>query len=321
MTRNKLQLAPQKSEAIFITGRKKTRGIQVKLGGEEIVIKDKLRYLGVIIDKELSFIPHLDHVTAKTEKTVAALSRLVPNLGGPGENKRKMLQLAADSVLLYAAPVWADILKYKKYRDKLLSRQRKFALRVSCAFRTVSVDAAAVIARVLPIDLLLEERKAVFGKTDDEKARERESLLAKWQLRWRESEKGKWTKTLIPEIKPWLERTHGEVDYHLTQVLSGHGCFQQYVHKIGKVALPTCLFCEGLDDAEHTLFICPRWIREREETSILLREQINKDNLVQVMLKSNYNWGKVKEMVKSIMKTKEETERRLRSEALGSLGQ
>lgn len=314
MTRNELTLAPEKSEAMIISGRKTYKPIKIQLGGLEIMQKDKLKYLGVILDKKLSFQPHIDHVTAKAEKTVTALSRLVPNLGGPGENKRRMLQNAADSVLLYAAPVWAECLKVKKNSSKLLKTQRKFCLRVSCSYRTVSTEAAAVIARAIPIDLLLEERSRTYGKSKEEIDREREYTIEKWQERWSRSEKGKWTRELIKDIKPWIERKHGEVDYFLTQGLSGHGSFQKYVHKIGKSPTSACLYCEEDDTPEHTLFLCTKWALLREQTKYLVGEELRKDNIINIMLQNENNWNSVGNMIREIMKKKEEYERHLRAQ-------
>lgn len=314
MVENKLQVAPEKSEAIVIAGRKKYGPINIKLGGQIINIKNNLKYLGVVIDNKLSFLPHLEHITTKAEKTVAALSRIVPNLGGPGENKRRMLQHAADSILLYASPVWVECLKVKKNRYLLLSRQRKFCLRVACAYRTVSTEAASVISRVIPIDLACEERNNTFGRNKEVKDREREITLIKWQERWRVSEKGQWTKTLIPEIGPWFHRKFGEINYHLTQALSGHGCFQSFIHKIGKAQTPKCLYCEENDNPEHTFFGCVRWEREKEETESVLGEFLTKENLVSTMLQSESNWKEISNMITKIMKQKEELERRLRAQ-------
>ncbi|KAL1446824.1 hypothetical protein WDU94_015654 [Cyamophila willieti] len=316
MAENKLEIAPEKSEAIIISGRKKYGTVNIRVGDQEIAIKENLKYLGVIIDSKLSFLPHLNYITAKAEKTVAALSRIVPNLGGPGENKRRMLQKAAESIFLYAAPIWIDCLKYEKYRAKLLSKQRTFCLRVACSYRTVSTDAIAVLARVIPIDLMCEERSQTWGKDGDEKERQRNLTLNKWQTRWSESNKGQWTRTLIPEIAPWFNRKHGEVNYHISQALSGHGCFQSYVNKIGKAATPRCLFCEEIDDPEHTLFGCVRWIREKESTEALVGENLRKENLISLMLKNVENWNAIANMITKIMKNKEEIERRTRIQPL-----
>lgn len=37
-----------------------------------------------------------------------------------------------------------------------------------------------------------------------------------------------------PCLETWLDRAQGEVTYRLTQVLSGHGCFGEYLCRIGK---------------------------------------------------------------------------------------
>ena len=88
----------------------------------------------------------------------------------------------------------------------------------------------------------------------------REDILHKWQSRWETSEKGRWTAKIIPNIKIWTERKHGETNYYLTQMLSGHGYFQKYLHKMGKTGSPSCIYDDNcLDDAEHTFFECERW--------------------------------------------------------------
>lgn len=185
---------------------------------------------------------------------------------------------------------------------------------MACAYRTVSTEAASVISRVIPIDLACEERNNTFGRNKEVKDREREITLIKWQERWRVSEKGQWTKTLIPEIGPWFHRKFGEINYHLTQALSGHGCFQSFIHKIGKAQTPKCLYCEENDNPEHTFFGCVRWEREKEETESVLGEFLTKENLVSTMLQSESNWKEISNMITKIMKQKEEMERRLRAQ-------
>lgn len=53
------------------------------------------------MDRRLSFLPHIERVSIKAEKAVAALARITPNIGGPGENKRRVLQTTADGIMLY----------------------------------------------------------------------------------------------------------------------------------------------------------------------------------------------------------------------------
>lgn len=52
----------------------------------------------------------------------------------------------------------------------------------------------------------------------------------------------------------------GEVTYWLTQVLTGHGCFGQYLCRIGRECTTPCHHCEGVcNTAQHTLAECSAW--------------------------------------------------------------
>ena len=124
------------------------------------------------------------------------------------------------------------------------------------------------------------------------------------QNRWQESRKGRWTHRIIPRVKRWVERKHGEVGYHLTQALTGHGCFADYLLGIGKLDSRECVYCGEIDDAEHTVFHCNRWTEERRGISHLRPEE-----LVEFMLLSKDNWAKAETAIMRIVKLKGEDER------------
>ena len=44
--------------------------------------------------------------------------------------------------------------------------------------------------------------------------------VTEWQEEWSHSTNGAWTWELIPDAGKWIGRRHGEVSYHLTQLLS-----------------------------------------------------------------------------------------------------
>jgi len=73
----------------------------------------------------------------------------------------------------------------------------------------------------IPIDLLAVESADIrAGSTGVETAeslrkRCRELTIAKWQQRWVNSIKGRWTYKHIPELQRWLGRKHGHVDFYL----------------------------------------------------------------------------------------------------------
>ncbi|XP_017769429.1 PREDICTED: uncharacterized protein LOC108557433 [Nicrophorus vespilloides] len=97
-----------------------------------------------------------------------AVSRLMHNKGEPKTSKKRLLGVVAQSIKLYAAPIW------------------------ECrSYRTIFQDAVQVIAGVPPIELLVLERGE--RQKDATTADARVRLLQKWQDKWHRSEKGTWT--------------------------------------------------------------------------------------------------------------------------------
>lgn len=254
MRGKQLEIAPEKTEAALLSGKKHCRALNISIMNARIPIKKEIKYLGVVLDYRLSFGAHIDYVCPRADRVTAGLSRILPNIGGVSEKMRKVLSCAAESVLLYASPVWASCLSVAKYRDRLIREQRKILIRTARAYRTVSNGALAVLASTIPIDLKAQERSRCFGKSEEGRREEREITLNRWQENWGNYEKGAWTRALIPNIRPWFLRAHGQVDFYLTQALSGHGCFGSYLFRFKKRRSPGCLICDQEDTPDHTLF-------------------------------------------------------------------
>ncbi|XP_022176351.1 uncharacterized protein LOC111037857 [Myzus persicae] len=91
--------------------------------------------------------------------------------------------------------------------------------------------------------------------------------------RWEATSKAAWTRRAIPDIGRWLGRTVPLVPltFHMTQALTGHGCFQWYMNRMARADSPHCYQClENSDTAEHTLFECSYWDRFRDQLSAQL---------------------------------------------------
>lgn len=297
-----MTLAPHKTEAVLLTPRRRMTPITFEIGNTTIVPQRAIKYLGVWLDKKLTFAEHVDRTAQKTARTVAALGRLMPNVGGPKASKRKILASVALSTALYAAPVWGSSLRRRDLKQKLESVLSKISARVCSAYRTASAAAVAVISGVPPVDLLATEREEVFDGINKTVARA--NLIERWQMRWTDIEQGCWTRKLIPNIKKWWERNHGEVDYYLTQLLSGHGCFRAYLHKVQIVEDSACLYCGEDDNAEHTLFYCQRWEELRETCAREINTTLNSDNMIDLMITTEHAWNTIKNMSRKMMETK-----------------
>ena len=224
--------------------------------------------------------------------------------------------------------------------------QRRAAIGSASAYRTVSYDAVTVVARTVPVDLMAYERYATFEAkralgppgiddggapppgdpaTATPPATDPHSLraetLAAWARRLRvrpPADSGReWTRVLIPPglISRWVNRTHGEINFHLTQLMTGHGCFNRFLHRIGRSPSAGCSHCgppdeyaEEEDDAAHTLIRCEAFDHDRER----LAQQIgpfDPGGLVPLMLESPANWEAVSRFASSVMAAKEEAER------------
>ena len=80
----------------------------------------------------------------------------MPNVEGPKSTRRIMLSRVVSSIVVYAAPGWSHSLKTKTFLEKVQSVFRQCALRVCSGYRTMSNDAACVIAGMVPIHILAD---------------------------------------------------------------------------------------------------------------------------------------------------------------------
>ena len=163
---------------------------------------------------------------------------------------------------------------------------------------------------MIPIDILLKEIDKIYkmkqqGLIIYDRVRQeiRETSIEIWQRKWDSDQYGRWTFKLIPSIKKWLERKHGNVDYYLSQFLGGHGCFRKFLCRIGVELSPVCLFCGDADeDAEHIFFHCKRFTRLRNDLNCELKLDISATNIVETMVESIGHWNHVSNTVFMMLK-------------------
>lgn len=84
------------------------------------------------------------------------------NIKGPSQIKRALLHSIVHNQELYAVTSWTEVgLTTSRNREKLLPVQKRAALKAARAYHTVSPDTILIIANMLPIDEMAEERKLV----------------------------------------------------------------------------------------------------------------------------------------------------------------
>ncbi|XP_015118144.1 uncharacterized protein LOC107041861 [Diachasma alloeum] len=117
-----------------------------------------------MIDARLILKQQTEHVGMKASGVRASLSRLMPNVGGAKQRRRALLSSVVTSVLTYGIAIWDDALHTPISRRKVAPVYRLSALIVAKAYRTVSEDAVCVIAGMLPIEVLAEERRSLYRR-------------------------------------------------------------------------------------------------------------------------------------------------------------
>lgn len=309
MKRKQLRLAPQKTGAVLLVGGRKTKNINIRLGDVIIQSQNSLRYLGIYLDRNMTMGVHIRRTAEKAGAALTNLCRLMPNFGGPQESSRRLLGAAVQSIMLYGASIWRSALERSSHERVYTSIQRRMAIRIISAYRTTSTKALLVLARTPPIHLLIKQRLEIekSGRISREDAYN--GMINAWQATWEENEeRAQWTKKLIKDIRPWLVRKHGQLNYYLSQFFTGHGCFKSYLCRFGLSESDDCTYCGKEDTAEHTFFECPRWTMQQTR----IESEIGKltlENIVKIMLEKEENWGIVEEGIREVLSQKEEDER------------
>jgi hypothetical protein len=324
-----LRVALSKTEAVVFGGRGwrlRADGV-IPVGGEEVQVKANIKYLGLILDRKWEFGEHFKQLAPRLVGAAAALGRLLPNVGGPKAPCRRLFAGVIRSMATYGAPIWADRLS-RRTKALLRRPQRVVAQRISRTYRSVSFAAACALAGTLPWELdavLLAERHRwrVAARTNaderlapQEVAARRRMAVERERDRWKEELEGslygvRTIGALLPNFEGWLDRHSGSLDYRLVQVMTGHGCFGHFLHRIGREQSAKCHHCPEEDDtAQHTLEECVGWAVERRELQAVLQtDDLSLHNVVSHMLSSERSWEAVVAFCENVMSRKEEAER------------
>ncbi|CAB0044081.1 unnamed protein product [Trichogramma brassicae] len=156
---------------------------------------------------------------------------------------------------------------------------------------------------VPPLALLADEHARIYQRRpEDVKKEERRETLSKWQDRWDQASKGRWTHRLILNIAEWVERGHGEVNYNLTQLLCGNGYFNSHSQRYENTLSARCPACPTtIEDAEHVFFNCLRFYEERERLQQVLKEVIEPENIFRLILETTSNSMAVASCAQSVV--------------------
>ncbi|KAG5314924.1 PO11 protein, partial [Pseudoatta argentina] len=267
---------------------------------------------------------HFDEIAPRLGRRADALLGLMPNLRGPNESVRRAYMHAVLSGALYGAPVWSGkALASRRIKQRLHSVQRRLALRICRVYRTVSYTAAMVLVGIPPAEYVADALAETFARmkifrlvtpmtVDRLRGNARRQVFKEWRATLENDPPTTGARTveaILPCLEQWIGRGWGGLSFHATQVLTGHGCFGEYLCRIGKELTASCHHCDGdRDNAQHTLEACPAWAGER---GVLIQE-IGKDLSLPVVVKEmvgRENAWRAFSFCDRVMSQKEEAER------------
>jgi len=111
-----------------------------------------------------------------------------------------------------------------------------------------------------------------------------------------------------------MKNRQREIGYHITQFLTGHGCFNAYLFRFKKRRDAVCMYCgHAQDDVEYTFFKCDRWWRLRREVEVVLGCEITPEKIGAAMVSSKSKWDAVVNFANSVLTKKEADERELQA--------
>lgn len=229
---------------------------------------------------------------------------------------------------LYGAPIWVGALDRENVAA-LRRPQRAMAIRAIRGYRSVSGDAACLLAGSPPWDLEARARAAMYnwraalrsrgeeplpGDVNARKSQLKRALRREWKARLEDSRTGRWTvEAILPVLSEWLnKRRRGPVTFRLTQVLTGHGCFGKYLFQIaGREVSPKCHECDVCDQdtAQHVIEECPAFAEERRDLVADIGNDLSLSAIARQMVTSRECWTAVVRFCEAVMSKKEAAER------------
>lgn len=281
--RNRLSVSQGKSVAVMLRGSlDPNRPPTIRSPAGSFRWASEHRYLGVIVDSGLTFIPHAKAVREKTQAVASKLFRIRRALGGDQSHSLDIFYKCIFlPIVSYCASAWYWRLSHSHVRRVVLSAQRHFLLLISPMCRTSATSSLQVVTGNLPAHYYIIHRAAIYflrrgqefhfdglhlssvpldcpGRAFDIRQRSDESLsylTSCWQSDWEASDSGRCAFDWIPVVQFVSENPWFRPKFPLSCFISGHGPFNGNLFRLGLVEDELCP-CGCLQSSDHILREC-----------------------------------------------------------------
>ncbi|XP_023218574.1 uncharacterized protein LOC111620812 [Centruroides sculpturatus] len=101
----------------------------------------------------------------------------------------------------------------------------------------------------------------------------KEFTINRWQERWATETTGRVTFNFFPDVKGRDKLSHFNPDFHITQYITGHGGFKQYLNRFLNKGTSICECQEEDETPEHILFTCVKHVTHRKQLKHVMYSQ------------------------------------------------
>ena len=157
-TQNKgLNLNPNKTEVVVFTTKKNWHMRPLTLRGVALKQVDQVKYLGVTLDKKLTWTPHIQQITTKAKRAMMTCRRMTGQTWGLKPHIAHWLYTAVvRPIITYGAHVWVTALGKVTTCKKLGKVQRLACMGIIGAFPTTPTAAMEIVLDLQPLDIFLK---------------------------------------------------------------------------------------------------------------------------------------------------------------------
>lgn len=295
-----------------------SRNPTIKLNKKTIKFENSVRYLGVHFDKNFGISSHCRYLRSKVVPLFNDMRKLARCQWGLGNKALETIYKGVFApTVCYASAAWY---KDGAHSNRILEDLHRQALIATTrCYRTTSYEAACVLAGSLPICIQLQVSAAKYHlrrgsnaeiggvviQHDPENLRcsyDRVSEVAveMWQARWSSSWDGRSTHDLFfPDVALRIESDWIRPDHYTSQVLTGHGDFNERLHHLSLAKAAACICCGEQDNNLHFLLECPAFAEFREELIIPVTGGLQAPEATLVLVSSPENYRALREFCKA----------------------
>jgi hypothetical protein len=117
-------------------------------------------------------------------------------------------------------------------------------------------------------------------------------------------------RAILPNWEAWRDRGGVPLTYRMTQVLTGHGVFGEYLLKIQREVTSICHHIQEEEDtAQHTLERCPAWEEPRRVLRLTFGDRLAPETVIEAMTRGQQELAAVRNYCEQVMLTKERAEK------------